>query len=193
MVSPSFFVISFIFVIHWDYDIGFLISLSRYFLISIRYLSCPASAVSLYFMYHVKVISLNVVSSCMIFVASFVILFIDHIASHVNQCCSTLSLPIALKTCNLRVLSWFTIFKWELDPPLWLLGVKFLNTNPLIGEVALTSTSSSLVYFLLSSLTLSSTPIASIYDSLSSWLQICKGVVQRGVCPSSYDIPCDVT
>jgi hypothetical protein len=66
--------------------------------------------------YYVRALSLKVVSGCAIFDASSVILFTDHIASHVNQYCSTSSLSVPWNMGNLRVLSRFTILDLELCP-----------------------------------------------------------------------------
>jgi len=89
---------------HWDSDLGLWNSFSISLLIFFRDLICLAAAVAFHFMYHVRVLSLKVVSGCAIFDASSVILFTDHIASHVNQCCSTSSLSVPWNTGNLRTI-----------------------------------------------------------------------------------------
>ena len=65
------------------------ISLSKSLFISARDLSCPVGAITLYFICHVNVMSLKLVSNYAI-----VTCFTDHIASHMNQCFSSSSLPI---------------------------------------------------------------------------------------------------
>ena len=73
--------ISFISVIHCDSDFGFWNSLSNAYLISTSDLSCPGGVVALNFMYHVKALSLNVVSSCAILAWSVGVCFTAHTAS----------------------------------------------------------------------------------------------------------------
>jgi hypothetical protein len=65
---------------HGYSDLGFWNSFNRSLLISIRDLICLVGAVALHFMYHVKALSLKVVCSYIIFDASSIILFIDHIS-----------------------------------------------------------------------------------------------------------------
>ena len=150
-------------MIHSDSNLGFWNSLSRSLLIYFRDLVCPASAITLYFIYHVRDLSLKEVSSCAIFNTSSVIVFTNHIASHVNQCCFKSSLPIPWNTCSLKFLSWFAILNLVLFPPDWSLVIGDMDTDieTLPRKVFLTSTSSSLVSPLLLSSTLSySTPIS---------------------------------
>jgi hypothetical protein len=112
----------------------------------VRDLVYPASAIDLYFMYHVIALSLKVVSSCVILDSSSVTLFVDHISSHMNQCCFATSVPTPLNASILRVESWFSILDIELCLLDCLLIV--VDTDALSCEVLPTLASTSL-YLLL--------------------------------------------
>jgi hypothetical protein len=102
---PHFCVILLIYIMHGDSNLGFWNSLSRYLLIYVRDLIYPTGTMALYFIYHARALSLNVVSSCAIFNASSMILFTYHIVSHVNQCYSSSYIPIPWNAGKLKVLS----------------------------------------------------------------------------------------
>ena len=83
-------------VIHCDSDLGFLNSL---IIAVLTYTSVLAGAV-VYFIYHVKALSLSVVTNWTSLILSSWIPLMVHMASHKNQCCSRSSSPIPLKVGN---------------------------------------------------------------------------------------------
>jgi len=131
--------------------------------VSSKDLSCFTGVVTLYFMYHVRALSLKVVSKCTILDVSSVILFSDHIAWHVNRSFSTSSLLVPSNAGSLIVESWFSILDIELFLPYWtLLGV---DIDAPLCEVLMTSTSSSLI----SSSYFCFTLISALSSFFSSW------------------------
>jgi len=171
MDSLAIFLISLNSFMHCDSDLGFLNSFSRSLFISVKDLIYPISVVSFYFMYHVLALYMNVVSSCSILDASSVILFTNHICSHLKLCHSTSSLVIHWNAGSMRVEYWFSKIDLELCLPKWLILV-VVDIDTITCKVLLTSTSPSLVSRYLScfdSLTFSDSSV--LYFR---W-QICKG------------------
>jgi hypothetical protein len=123
----------------------------------------------LYFLHHVRALSLKVVSSCLILDSSSVTL-IGHIDFHVNQCYFSSSLPIPWNAGSLKVDSWFTIIVLTPCLPEWLLLV-VVDTYIHFFKVLLTSLSPLLISFDISyfvSLTYTSLTSASLTFSPSS-------------------------
>jgi hypothetical protein len=158
-------------LLNWDSNLGFYNSLSRSLLISVRDLVYVTGVVSLYFMYDVKYLSLKVVSRYAVFNTSFVILFIEHITSHVNQCFFASSLPIPWNMGILSLVPWVAIFDLELFSLHWLLILRDIGIDNIPFIVLLNSSSSSLISSLLSS----STHIFVLSTFLYYLLQMRKG------------------
>lgn len=114
------------------------ISLSKSLFISARDLSCLDGAITLYFIYHVKVMSLKLVSNYAI-----VTCFTDHIASHMNRCFSSSSLPIPwnAKIPRGRIIPCLIVHTWN---GTWS-SSPIATCYNLSCEVSLTSVSTTLV------------------------------------------------
>ena len=83
-------------VMHCDSDLGFLNSLIMAVLTYMSVLGCTV----VYFIYHVRALSLSVVANCTSLVLLSWICLMVHMASHRNQWCSRSYAPIPLKVGN---------------------------------------------------------------------------------------------